>query len=197
MKMTGNNNKGKHIPAEAPLPEVGVFYRRPHTTRQRDRWITLLNILNTETIHTLAEMQDALKRHGHGVNLSSMRNDMDQLRIVRIDGVYMQTSPSGHVELMALLRQRLIVVCEAISYLSPNLVLLKTNTGAAAWLAAVIKEVDEDDVQGVMWQDDAVWLAVEEQDGQAVMQRYLKRWRGTDESYVHQPTPSVTVRRPV
>lgn len=165
---------------EAPLPEVGVFYRQPYTERQRRRWLCMLELLHTQQVLTYQHFMRLLAEHGHPVSRTVFRRDLDLLRIEKIGGVYMQTSPDGHVELMALLRQRLVVVCERIIDAPPNLVVLHLNTGSASWLAAVIKEIDEEDVISLMWQDDAVWLLTPPGQSSTVHQRYVNRWRGTD-----------------
>lgn len=183
-------------PVDPAIPPYGRFYRDPHTTRQRDRWLAILEVLDKHTIRNQKDFRRHLNRLGHGIAHSLLQRDLDALHVIKVDGVYMQSSPDGNVELHALLRQRLIVVCEKIIAVPPNLVVLKVNTGAASWIAAVINELNEPEILSVMWQDDSVWLATTPGSAQDVAKEYIGRWRATDEQLVRPPT-TPSVRRPV
>lgn len=190
------SSQRRRKPEATAIPPYARFYREPISTRQRDRWLKILELLDQHTIRNQAKFRQMLNETGHGVAHSQFQRDLDALHILKVDGVYMQTSPDGNVELHALLKQRLLVVCERIIPVPPNLIALHLNTGSAGWIAAVINELNEPEVLSVMWQDDVVWLATEPSQHQAVTDAYFGRWRGTDEQLVRRPT-TPTVRRPV
>lgn len=163
-----------------PDPATGIFYREPQGERQRHRWIAILEVAHRHAVTSMEQFRHLVAEAGHPVGPTQFARDIDHLRIVKHDGVYMQVSPDGDVELMAALRQRLMAVCHKIEAYPPNLVTLTVNRGAAGWVAEVIKEVIEEHPVSVMHQDDTVWLAVPDGYADEVAATYVRRWRGVD-----------------
>lgn len=140
----------------------------------------MLETLHLHAVTTIKQFRDLVAEAGHGVGPTQFNRDIDHLRIVKHDGVYMQVSPDGDVELMAALRQRLMAVCERIMVFPPNLVAFTTNRGAAAWVAEVMREVVEEVPTSVMHADNTIWLATPEGLAEEFAERYTRRWRGID-----------------
>lgn len=162
---------------------MGILYRQPLNENQRDRWLAILEVIENNVVQSLTELRNELGKRGFRSSVETIRSDLDYLHVAKVGDVYMQVSLSGDVELLAVLTQRLRAVCEGVTWATADVVVIKTNVGAAHWIAEVIKEIADPLVHSVMYQDDTIWLLVRDGRAEEVAAAYFTRWRGTERDW--------------
>ncbi len=125
------------------------------TEDKQIRQAALINLLNAQELTNQAEVVRVMREMGYEVTQPSISRDFRELGVVKIDGSYSLGLGSrvGENYSSASLVRSVVSVGE-------NLIVVKTNPGAASVVAAALDASDIEGLMGSLAGDDSIFLAV-------------------------------------
>jgi transcriptional regulator of arginine metabolism len=146
------------------------------TTASRRR--VLRRLVTTRRVRSQAELVDLLGDAGHPVTQATISRDLDAIGAVKdrsAGGTY--TIPPNGTDAGAELRELAKAVDDFVLSVvsSANLVVVKTNPGAAHLVAGAIDRAAPEGVVGTVAGDDTLLVIAEEAAGGAAVARELER----------------------
>lgn len=149
---------------------MNLFSRTPTTKKQRERWITLISLVENNQITSVDEARELLSKRGFTVSEVTAIKDLKACNVSKIDGVYtiIPYTMQSVVEEIILARMRAALMS---MYWQGDMVILNVNRGAGPWLASALREFEDDQMVSFMDTDDAIWIMATEGNGEAVYNR--------------------------
>lgn len=135
-----------------------------------DRQDAIISLINDEKISRQDEIVKLLLNRGFGVTQASVSRDLDELGIIKVNGVY--SMPDTRTDRFGL---GLI----SIETSGSNLVVAKCRAGLASASAVRIDAAHIDEIVGTIAGDDTIFIAVKDEHGQrSVIKRLWELFEG-------------------
>lgn len=127
-------------------------------------------LLADNAVSTQERLAELLRSEGHEVTQSSVSRDLYELGVAKVSGRYVvgQVQPTS-----SLVAAGLVASLQS----GPNLIVVKTATGAASRIGLLIDEGGFEGVVGTLAGDDTVFVAT---DGEASTRRLVKVFLGEE-----------------
>ena len=137
-----------------------------------ERQVSILSIINSARISRQEELVRLLRRNGFDVTQASVSRDLDELGIVKVDGIYSQ--PGRRIGTFDL---GLI----SVSTSGNNLVVAKCHSGLASATAVRIDAAKIEEIVGTIAGDDTIFIAVKDEHGQrTVIKKIWELFEGAE-----------------
>jgi transcriptional regulator of arginine metabolism len=150
------------------LKEVKMPIEREYQDHRRK---TILKLLTEQPMKRQIEIGRALRKMGFKVTQSTISRDLEAMGVVRRQGVYMPPSPKGDESALGTMEQFIRSVRSA----GPYMLIFETSPGMAKAVAVSIKSAAWPEVQGILSEDDTLFVATDNVfDSRLLLQR-LKR----------------------
>ena len=112
---------------------------------------TILIILKRHNVNNQAELQELLSRQGHSLNQSTLSRHLKKLNVQKQEGYYRIIDHNrNHLPPCAIIPA------------PPNLIVLRTTSGFAQFIAVHIDQTQIEGVIGTIAGDDTVLIAVQQ-----------------------------------
>lgn len=125
------------------------------------RHIKIREIITKNEIETQDELVDSLKKAGYNVTQATVSRDIKELHLVKVplpDGRYKYSLPADNrFNPLQKLKRTLVDSFISIDY-ADNLVVLKTLPGNANAVAALIDNLDWQEIMGTISGDDTILI---------------------------------------
>jgi transcriptional regulator of arginine metabolism len=160
-------------------PDTAATQSVPATKAARQALIR--KILESQNIHSQAELAEALEDSGLGVTQATLSRDLVDVGAVKVRkaGGELAYAPADAMDVHENTGDRLARLCaELLHYAdgSANIAVLRTPSGAAQYLASAIDAHEDPDVVGTVAGDDTVMVISREPGGGlALAQKFLER----------------------
>lgn len=141
------------------------------------RHIKIREIITNREIETQDELVEALKAAGYNVTQATVSRDIKELHLVKVpmhDGRYKYSLPADNrFNPLQKLKRTLIDSFINIDY-ADNLVVLKTLPGNANAVAALIDNLDWEEIMGTISGDDTILIICRgKKQSQSITKRFL------------------------
>lgn len=146
---------------------MNIFRTKPVRKDQRNRWLTLLDLVQNQKLTSLEELRGALAERGHPISNHTLTKDLRACNIHKIEGIYTVAPYTTQSVVEEILASRMRVAVTHVFY-QGDIVVLNTQKGAAPWLASALREYDNDEVLSFMEGRDTVWVLAAEGKGDRV-----------------------------
>lgn len=142
------------------------------------RHIKIREIITKNEIETQDELVDALKKAGYNVTQATVSRDIKELHLVKVplpDGRYKYSLPADNrFNPLQKLKRTLVDSFVSIDY-AENLVVLKTLPGNANAVAALIDNLDWEEIMGTISGDDTILIVCRtKSQSEKVTKRFLQ-----------------------
>jgi transcriptional regulator of arginine metabolism len=122
----------------------------------------ILSLIRSHRMSTQEELQEFLERDGVPATQSSISRDLEELRIVKLNGHYTIPSPSGRAASRGLLE---------LKPAGDAIVVAKCEAGLASAVAVGIDRAGIEEIVGTLAGEDTVLIAVEDKKAQRTVIR--------------------------
>ena len=119
--------------------------------QKSDRQKAILNIISAQRVSRQDALADALHREGFEVTQASISRDLDELGVVKLNGIYARPRPET-----ALLPFGLVSVVTS----GDSLIVAKCASGLASAAAVRIDAADLPGIAGTIAGDDTIFVAI-------------------------------------
>lgn len=134
--------------------------------KRSHRYEAITNLLATETIESQDLLTIRLRALGYEVTQSSVSRDLAHLGAFKRNGRYVLPS------------ERLVIEgIEQIKPAGPNLLVLKTETGAAQFIGLKLDQLEWPEIIGTIAGDDTIFIATT---SEAAQQTLIQKLQGKD-----------------
>ncbi|MFA8438844.1 transcriptional regulator AhrC/ArgR [Pueribacillus sp. YX66] len=142
------------------------------------RHIKIREIITKKEIETQDELVDTLKRAGYNVTQATVSRDIKELHLVKVplpDGRYKYSLPADNrFNPLQKLKRTLVESFVNIDF-ADHLVVLKTLPGNANAVAALIDNLDWDEIMGTISGDDTILIVCRnKKQSEKVTNRFLQ-----------------------
>jgi transcriptional regulator of arginine metabolism len=119
--------------------------------QKSDRQRAILNIISAGKVTRQDELADSLRRDGFLVTQASVSRDLDELGIVKVNGVYVRPQPTPSIMPFGL---------KSVVPSGDSLVVAKCASGLASAAAVTIDAAELPGIAGTLAGDDTIFIAV-------------------------------------
>ncbi len=142
------------------------------------RHIKIREIITRDEVETQDELVDSLKKAGYNVTQATISRDIKELHLVKVplpDGRYKYSLPADNrFNPLQKLKRTLVDSFINIDY-SDNLVVLKTLPGNANAVAALIDNLDWQEIMGTISGDDTILIICRsKKQSESITNRFLR-----------------------
>lgn len=125
--------------------------------QKRERHDLILKLIGKEPISRQDVLAAKLGKAGFSVTQASVSRDLDELGVIKVDGIYVRSRPHS-IERLGL---------TSIQAAGANLIVLKCEAGMASAITVRIDRAGVEDIVGTIAGDDTIFIAVADLKGQA------------------------------
>jgi transcriptional regulator of arginine metabolism len=136
--------------------------------QKRERQDLILKLIGKEAISRQDVLANKLGKAGYSVTQASVSRDLDELGVIKVDGIYVRARSQANAPLGL----------NSVEIAGPNLIVLKCEPGMASAITVRIDRAVIDEVVGTIAGDDTVFIAVAEAESQARVIRQIKELFG-------------------
>lgn len=138
------------------------------------RQAAILQLAQSETVHTQADMLKGLRAKRFRVDQSTLSRDLRELNVRKVAGKYVVTeskpAPPDTLDLSAAVSE--FTTC------GPHLIVVRTGIGQAQPVSIRIDGEQEPAITATLAGDDTIFVATKNRRSQTVALRRLKQWFG-------------------
>ena len=141
------------------------------------RKTVIAELLQTGSYGNQSEILHALAERGVEATQASISRDLRELGVVKVDGVYRSLRAVESASRSASAADPLAGLVVSFETVGANLVIVRTQIGAASSIAISIDRMQLSDVVGTIAGDDTIFIAVRSRTGQGRLLAVLKSWQ--------------------